>query len=365
MKLVQILARELEKWPEGSSIIVQDDDGEIKGDYQKTPTLSASVNVWLRHGAAEFTAKTEVASDRKTAIVTREMWQAERERIAKPGKKACADGWIRHRGGRCPVDPAEIVEVGMRSGEKSHKYDAEALRWSHIGSLGDIMAYRIHKPAEQPVENKSKPLDEPLIEFEQMKEGMVVRFSQYTTSRHRHWGFKEGEKYTVKVYGGNVGPVSPKGQVPMCNWGFEFLLVSSAQDCCDLNGAQKPEIVTDADGPHQWRDRIREIDRAVEALEEERVSLIQRLEGEGLQLLQGKVCGSGQDDNCLPHGISWGDAPAWANVLLDAGSGYSSRYSWAESYSSGARRKFCEGGKLEIEIADHTIFRVISLRPSA
>lgn len=42
------------------------------------------------------------------------------------------------------------------------------------------------------------------------------------------------------------------------------------------------------DGPLQWRDRITEIDRTVEALEEERVSLVRRLADEGLQLIERK-----------------------------------------------------------------------------
>jgi hypothetical protein len=40
------------------------------------------------------------------------------------------------------------------------------------------------------------------------------------------------------------------------------------------------------DGPLQWRDRITEIDWAVEALEEERASLIQNLEDEGFKLIK-------------------------------------------------------------------------------
>ena len=46
------------------------------------------------------------------------------------------------------------------------------------------------------------------------------------------------------------------------------------------------EVTEPNDGPLQWRDRITEIDREVEALEEERESLIQKLADEGLQLLR-------------------------------------------------------------------------------
>lgn len=50
--------------------------------------------------------------------------------------------------------------------------------------------------------------------------------------------------------------------------------------------AAAPEVTAQNDGPLQWRDRITEIDREVESLEEERASLIQKLADEGLQLLR-------------------------------------------------------------------------------
>ena len=50
--------------------------------------------------------------------------------------------------------------------------------------------------------------------------------------------------------------------------------------------AAEAEVTAPNDGPLQWRDRVTEIDRTVEALEEERASLIQKLADEGLQLLR-------------------------------------------------------------------------------
>lgn len=50
--------------------------------------------------------------------------------------------------------------------------------------------------------------------------------------------------------------------------------------------SETPEVTEPVDGPLQWRDRVTEIDREVEALEEERASLIQKLADEGLQLLR-------------------------------------------------------------------------------
>ena len=68
-----------------------------------------------------------------------------------------AEGWIRHRGGKCPVDAGVKVDYRMRDGEiDCFGRDAGRLQWSHEPADGDIMAYRLHKPVEQ-VEACSKP----------------------------------------------------------------------------------------------------------------------------------------------------------------------------------------------------------------
>lgn len=71
-----------------------------------------------------------------------------------------AEGWIRHRGGKCPVDAGAEVDVRRRSGDIEPLTDIDTDNadetWLHVGDKDDIMAYRLHKPAEQ-VEACSKP----------------------------------------------------------------------------------------------------------------------------------------------------------------------------------------------------------------
>lgn len=68
-----------------------------------------------------------------------------------------ADCWIRHRGGKCPVEAGVKVDYRMRDGEiDCFGRDAGRLQWNHEPDDGDIMAYRLHKPAEQ-VDACSKP----------------------------------------------------------------------------------------------------------------------------------------------------------------------------------------------------------------
>lgn len=212
MKLVEILARELKEWPQEAAEIAQDANrcahpystsaGKCpRGYWDGDAALAESYSVSMPY----------LASDHATAIVTRADWEAERARIAKPAKKSNKDGWIRHRGGKCPVDGEIKVETRQRGGQIVIE-NAQEFWWEHRSNSGDIMAYRLHKPAEQPV-----------IEL-------------------------------------------PEGY-----------------------GEVITETLDSVDGPFEWRDRITEIDTTVEALEEERESLVQRLEAEGFRLIERTV----------------------------------------------------------------------------
>lgn len=213
MKLVEILAREMTEWPDsGTDIVGQAADG----------TLHLNESTKQNRGFTEQAYT--IAEDWSQSDVTREMWQAEREKL-KP-KKASADGWIRHRGGKCPVDGNTVVDIRCRNGRVHEGEPAYQFIWKHSNDIGDAIAYRIHKPTEQ----KAPEIKVTHIE----NEAGVIHAESVSSS---------------------CGPIT-------LDW-------QEAQDS----------------GPLQWRDRILEIDRTVEALEEERVSLIQRLEGEGFKLL--------------------------------------------------------------------------------
>lgn len=63
--------------------------------------------------------------------------------------KESKDGWIRHRGGKCPVEGGMNVLVRMRDGQFTDNTQVVELDWSHDGDPGDIMAYRICGPVQQ------------------------------------------------------------------------------------------------------------------------------------------------------------------------------------------------------------------------
>lgn len=83
-RLVEILARELGEWPEYWIYVTQDADGETSAFSE--PGFSYRNGYWSGHHQyiAGSLIKCTLATDHATAIVTREMWEAERNRIAEP-----------------------------------------------------------------------------------------------------------------------------------------------------------------------------------------------------------------------------------------------------------------------------------------
>lgn len=54
------------------------------------------------------------------------------------------DGWIEWAGGDIPVSLDTVVDVRQRDGGVYENEDAQELRWIHLCSPNDIVAYRVH-----------------------------------------------------------------------------------------------------------------------------------------------------------------------------------------------------------------------------
>ena len=62
--------------------------------------------------------------------------------------KADADGWIEWNGGDCPVGAELVVDVNYRDGGNTPTtVKAGSQRWNHSGLCGDIISYRMRRPA--------------------------------------------------------------------------------------------------------------------------------------------------------------------------------------------------------------------------
>lgn len=153
MKLIDMLVEDGMngwQWPDRVECITQDNGSSIyKGvafGYHKAPYLKK--NIWLAnngtgHADAKIKKYDVVADDWDTAIITREQYEA--------ALAAKNDGWIEWGGGNCPMEKGTLIDVKHRDGEIYQNKPAMGdnnTRWSHTGSRGDIIAYRLHKPQE-------------------------------------------------------------------------------------------------------------------------------------------------------------------------------------------------------------------------
>lgn len=259
MKLVDILARELKEWPEVAKSLTQDNDSMISSYDTNSPEFDASLDLWTVTGyipCSRFKAK--LATDRKTAIVTRADWQAAKDKLeGKTVKKPNAnkDGFIRHRGGKCPVEAGTLVNYRMRNGVSSRcSVKAELLSWSHEGESSDVMAWKLCPPSNQPANIEESSPVEPVAPAECTNEDL--------------WNCKYCRK------------------------------TETCEALKDPRNLGEPQVKPIAD-PLQWRDRITEIDAeskaeserhnaAMTALDTERAELVQRLASEGLALIERK-----------------------------------------------------------------------------
>lgn len=226
MKLVELLAKQIAEWPEGAEHAIQDDDGCFKFGAGKNPK-SYGDGIWVRdieieHELYNGFNSSEKTSDRESAIVTREQWQAERNK-QKGGE------WKRHRGGKRPVPDQTQVEVKFRDGDIRQSHASDFFGWKH-GELDDIraevMQYRV--------------ISQPQAE-------------------------------EVEVKDTTIGTLSYKVEID----------TSAATQAIDELAAKWDQV----DGPPRWRDTVNELDAYIEEFTREREALIERLASEGFALI--------------------------------------------------------------------------------
>lgn len=84
-----------------------------------------------------------------TTVYTLEELQAIIDKVNKPSSEevvATPDGWIPWSGGECPVPEGTLIDVKHKDGDIYRNKPAGGeynVRWTHCGSDGDIVAYRI------------------------------------------------------------------------------------------------------------------------------------------------------------------------------------------------------------------------------
>lgn len=147
MKLVELLALELDEWPEQDSFFC-DPDGEIKGTQNVFCDFYPKGSVRDKDRGKDF-------CDDSVCTVNQAQWQAERDR-QKGGE------WKRHRGGVSKLNPGQVVEVKLRCGDIQQGISGEFI-WMHDACdvAANIMQYRVisQPQAEKVVVNNVYAVD--------------------------------------------------------------------------------------------------------------------------------------------------------------------------------------------------------------
>jgi hypothetical protein len=314
MKLVEILGKELNEWPPKAdwAVCVLGTRGEVKASFgrggkPKPDPTDRKFHTWSvcepETNAADWLGVhrvlSEKASDQLTAIVTRADWEAERAKLKAP--KADGDGWVRNRGrsDKSPVDAGVTCTIKFRDGSEATG-GVRTLRWLHNGGPADVMRYKIHKPAEQPAPVREKAIQ---VGIDAADAGKLTPIAEV---KARILARKTAEQPV---------PVEKK-------YGF-------------ISEAQEHALTQPADTMLAIRDRIRELDtqRAeveatyqcqVSEITKERESLVQKLAGEGLALVEVVV----QPAEDMSDWRNW----KYGDVLLCEGS-QSSHYTSGHLYT--------------------------------
>lgn len=304
MKLVELLAKELDVWPEDAKNITQDFDRAVS-PCTKDYDLEFNGSRWCCSGGfdnVDIIAGAERSEDYRSAIVTREMWQAERDR--QNGGE-----WKRHRGGKQPVENRVRVEYKLRCGETG-QCACEDLMWDHQKDESDVMQYRvISQPQAEEVEVNVFVGKDVKIEYAYAQEGLEPEHLEWKTMG------------TAKI-----------------------------DSIFDLGST---EAKTDQiDGPIKWRDTVSELDAYIEEFTRERDALIELLASEGFALIPAVTPVMGASDVDMSDWRNWkaGDVVECVNqngwVDIRKGSQYvlnnSDFFSFVDDVGENRSFAFCE-----------------------
>lgn len=157
MKLVEILARELGEWP-SCDFIVQDDNGRCWPSKGTAPSIFDDGNGWATNFLAGEEFYLTISSDHSTAIVTREMWEAERARIKN----------VEWDGQGLPEPGADIEFFGSEKVWRAGKYigmlkEQIIVSCKETGAIGAVARENI-RPAKSKAEKERQAAIQEMME---------------------------------------------------------------------------------------------------------------------------------------------------------------------------------------------------------
>ena len=80
MKLLELLVKELEEWPEGVTYFVQDSDREVKAGRGSEPREPSSDGIWSRRIPLDnYYIYPDLCTDWQTSVVTKDIYTKHKE----------------------------------------------------------------------------------------------------------------------------------------------------------------------------------------------------------------------------------------------------------------------------------------------
>ena len=271
MKLVKLLAKELETWAITTVCYVQDPCGsvwpcKIKPNFDGCEWIGDEV-IDQNDDAPSLTVS--LSSDYASAVVTKSMWQAERDR-QKGGE------WNRHRGGKQPVADGVLVEVKLRDGDIQKHY-AEGFAWPFTDCDVDanILKYRvISQPQAEEVEVSRFVGKDVQVEYAFSQDGVALEnldWKPIGKCKVSNIEFDSEETEEERVKDTTVGTLTYKVDIDTG---------PAMQTLNDLS-AKWDQV----ESPFKWRDEVTELNAYIEKFTRERDELINRLASEGFALI--------------------------------------------------------------------------------
>jgi hypothetical protein len=118
--------------------------------------VEAALQSWFKDGSAWNRQMTPEVQQDMRASMRAALEAAEAVRVKAESNlqkvqiptSTLPEGFIPWLGGERPVADGTVVDYVMRDGYVIRESRAKNLRWKHINADCDIIAYRIHKPAD-------------------------------------------------------------------------------------------------------------------------------------------------------------------------------------------------------------------------
>lgn len=287
MKLVELLARELNEWPENVSVYFQWGNGKVFATSKGIPTeysgsmwYVAGSDIEMAYDAPMYDKRLDLAEDHDTANVNKAQWQAERDR-QKGGE------WKRHRGGKCPVSAGSKVSTRHRDGKvvDVHFHTATTNSgaatmnaiWKHTGDAHDIMSYKVISQPSSKAEARAPFGGDPIVEYAFGEPGCDMSKLDWKPLGNAKTG--DIEFYSVKA---GEAEVNKFCMGKNCNATSKNILHSS--ECEAEHEASYTGAWAQSSGPLAWRDTIIHCQAIIEDCEREIERNVELLDAEGLMM---------------------------------------------------------------------------------